>query len=287
MKKIVLNLMAISSVCSIGIAYSGTMGPTNLSPSWTGFYVGANVGGWWSQNNSVDMDGAVSFSTPLFLPTSASIANALAAVGTNDLSMNSSGFIGGGQVGYNFEYNPQVVLGVNADIDGLTQSDNKVTVNNVVGIPGFPLESYAATVSVNKNINWLGTVRGRLGYLYNPAFLLYGTGGFAYGGVSLNTSIAATESLGLPGYLPIAAQNKVNSTQIGWTAGGGVEWMFRPHWSASVEYTYYDLGTINNNVALSQITPLTIPPAVVGAAIVNTASRFSVGAIRVGLNYLF
>ena len=79
--------------------------------------------------------------------------------------------------------------------------------------------------SANANLSWFGTVRGRVGYLITPTLLIYGTGGFAYGQV---------DAWGLA------------STNTGWTAGGGVEWMFAPHWSAKVEYLYVDLSGSNS-----------------------------------------
>ena len=67
-------------------------------------------------------------------------------------------------------------------------------------------------------------MRGRVGYLITPTLLIYGTGGFAYGQVS---------AFGF------------NTTPTGWTAGGGVEWMFAPHWSAKAEYLYVDLSNMS------------------------------------------
>ena len=69
-------------------------------------------------------------------------------------------------------------------------------------------------------LDYIGTVRGRAGWLFTPTLLVYGTAGFAYGGVS--------------------AWNQTN-IRSGWTAGGGLEWMFAPNWSAKVEYLYADL----------------------------------------------
>ena len=74
------------------------------------------------------------------------------------------------------------------------------------------------------SLNWFGTVRGRAGYLFTPTLLAYGTAGFAYGGVQGNVS----------GY---------SNTRTGWTAGGGLEWLFMPHWTAKVEYLFVDLDS--------------------------------------------
>ena len=71
-------------------------------------------------------------------------------------------------------------------------------------------------------------LRGRLGFLITPTLLVYGTGGFAYGGLNGN---------GITG--------NYSNTRTGWTAGGGVEWMFMPNWSAKAEYLYTDLSSTN------------------------------------------
>ncbi|MGB8898002.1 MAG: outer membrane beta-barrel protein [Methylocella sp.] len=77
-------------------------------------------------------------------------------------------------------------------------------------------------------IDYFGTLRGRYGYLFTPTLLVYGTGGFAYGGTG-------TSSL--------------TTTPLGWAAGGGLEWMFFPNWSLKVEYLYYELAKQTSNFA--------------------------------------
>ena len=176
----------------------------------------------------------------------------------------SIAFIGGGQIGYNYDFKNQIVAGLEADIDGLTQSNSNASVNSVA-LVDFP-ENYTSTFSATKHVDYLGTVRGRLGYLFNPTLLLFGTGGFAYGGVSFNPSFTANESLGAATYPPVIVHNKIGQTRTGWTAGAGGEWMFRPNLTAKLEYTYYDLGTANSNVVLSQINNDGIPPVLWGTA---------------------
>ncbi|MFI4919082.1 MAG: outer membrane protein [Legionellales bacterium] len=285
MKKISLTIIAILSICCGNISYSGSMGPINEANKWTGFYLGANAGYWWSSSKAVNAVGTASYMNSLFPLGAGDIANALAVVGTNSFSINSDGFIGGGQVGYNYQLQNQFVLGLEADIDDLSQSNTSANTNQVVVLAHFPAEHYNSMVSVNKKLDYLGTVRGRLGYLWTPSLLLYGTGGFAYGDASLNETFTIQSSLGAPSYAPINLHNNIKKTGTGWTAGGGLEWMFRPNWSAKIEGIYYDIGTINNNVVLSQMSFLPIPPVIVAAASVNAATKFTAGAIRIGLNY--
>ena len=80
-------------------------------------------------------------------------------------------------------------------------------------------------------------MRGRFGYLLMPTLLIYGDGGLAYGGVNVSTSIFQAN---LPFTPAFASFGNLSGTEVGWTAGGGVEWMFLPNWSVKAEYLYYD-----------------------------------------------
>lgn len=285
MKKVILGVIALGSACC-NVLNAGTMGSVVNEYGWNGFYLGANAGYWWSQKNTVNTVGTPGFINPLFPFGSSSISNALAIVGTNRISNNEEGgFIGGGQVGYNYQARERLVLGLEADIDGLDKSQSS-TINRIVPVANFP-ENYTATFGIKKSIDWLGTVRGKLGFLFNPSILVYGTGGFAFGGVSLNEIFTASESLGPLSYPTIVVQNNFNRTRTGWIAGAGIEWMFGSRWSAKIEYSYYDLGTINSNIVLNQILNLGVTPVLWGSANVHSSRQFIAEAVRIGLNYHF
>jgi outer membrane immunogenic protein len=123
--------------------------------------------------------------------------------------------------------------------------------------------------------------------LLSPTFLAYATGGFAYGNVTLDTAWTAQESLGSTVFPGIATQSNVSKTLTGWTAGGGVEWLFKPSWSANLEYTYYNLTGLNASANIAQTNASTSPPALWGSAAANTSLSLSVGTIRLGINYHF
>jgi outer membrane immunogenic protein len=283
MKKFLFSLMA---VCYSNFIFAASMMTTNSEPHWTGFYLGGNAGYWQAQPDEVTTTGSANFVNPTFESGTSNIANALAQIGTNHFSLNPNGLIGGGQVGYNYQFNQGILLGLNADFDELTNSDNTYTLQKSVNLADFD-ESYAGSLSVKQKINYLGTVRARVGYLFYPTFLLYATGGFAYGNVTLDTAWTAQESLGSTVFPGIATQNNVSKTLTGWTAGGGIEWLFKPNWSASLEYTYYNLDGLNAPVTLAQINESTSPPVLWGSATANTALSLSVGTIRLGINYHF
>jgi outer membrane immunogenic protein len=149
--------------------------------TWTGLYAGLNLGGGWLDRS----DGNWLFSTS---------------------ALNTGGLIGGAQIGYNYQFTPLFVAGLETDIQGSS-----------VGGGGW-----GAT-----RVDWFGTVRGRAGVsLLNAQLLIYGTGGFAYGDLRLNNGWFGGGS----------------RTATGWTAGGGLEYAFLPNWSAKVEYLYTNLG---------------------------------------------
>jgi outer membrane immunogenic protein len=286
MKKIALSLIAVVILCYSHFIFSGGMEIINPKPHWTGFYLGGNVGYRGSQSNKVTTTGSPGFINQTFELGASNITNALAQMANNHSSLNSYGFIGGGQVGYNYESGNGVLLGLNTDFDGSTNSHNTSTLQKTVKLADFA-ENYAGSLSINQKINYLGTLRARLGYLFCPTFLVYAAGGLAYGNVTLNTTWRAQESLGPAVFPAITPQNNTSKTLTGWTAGGGIEWLFKPDWSAMLEYAYYSLNDLNSSVTLAQINRSVSPPVLWGSATANTALSLSVWTIRFGINYHF
>lgn len=191
--------------------------------TWSGIYVGINAGAAFSNNNNNNNNFAFGF---------------------NNNSSNRVGFIGGGQVGYNWQTGP-VVFGLEVD-----EQYRSSLSNNNGGFGG------------NNNVgSFLGTVRGRLGYAVVPTFMLYATGGLAYG----HTDNTANNFF--------LFNNTTNRRfGVGYTVGGGAEYMFAPNWSVKAEYLFTDLGRNNNNNAFF---------------FNNNSTRFQFHTARVGVNYHF
>ncbi len=241
-------------------------------PLWTGFYVGVNAGGAWSVNNSVD-----TISTPLFpVGLNPLVPPGLAALATASVPVGSSGgFIGGGQIGYNWQFSNSFVAGVEADIQGIARSGGAGTAAASAFVLA-PLISSA--LSSTKTVDYLGTVRGRIGFLPTPTLLAYGSGGLAYGGVDSSTSLFQAGNNGFVGF----ANGGFSDTRVGWTAGAGLEWLFWPNWSAKIDYLYYDIGAVTySSLAVS---PFFATPAY-GAP--QSTTRFNGHIVRAGLNYHF
>jgi outer membrane immunogenic protein len=253
--------------------------------SWTGFYVGVNVGGTWSDNNSIN-----TVATPISAFNAGAVAeqNALVVATTTNQSVRNNGFIGGGQVGYNYQLS-NWVAGLEADIQGIARSNNSTNLPVISSLApfGLPLENYTGTVSVSRTLNYLGTVRGRFGLLVTPNLLAYATGGLAYGGISTSNSFAFVENGGVgPGTtLPlVAGVSGTSTTRAGWTVGAGGEWMLTSNWTARLEYLHYDLGSVTDSTTLVQTIGL---PGPFHTTLVQTNTRFAGDIVRVGLNYKF
>ena len=192
--------------------------------TWNGFYAGLNLGGGWSASSGQNLVSAYWDPTYPFASNLTSNGQTnLFFLPNNNQSGNNGGVIGGLQVGYNFQFNPSIVVGVETDFQGSSLSGQGPSNYAFYPSPfagGQSLIPVAAINGGNLALDYIGTVRGRAGWLFTPTLLVYGTAGFAYGGVS--------------------AWNQTN-IRSGWTAGGGLEWMFAPNWSAKVEYLYADL----------------------------------------------
>ncbi len=257
-------------------------------PMWTGFYAGVNAGYEWSASNSVDVVSAVAFNnTAALSPLGLTYGPAAALGTTRNLPLNNSGFIGGGQIGYNYQFATSWLVGIEADIQGIAGGNGSTSAFTVVqrGAPAAPGQTVQTNVAVSKSLNYLGTVRGRFGYLLTPTLLIFGDGGLAYGGINSDTGIFGAE-VPNTGSSPFFGLGRASTTRVGWTAGGGAEWMFLPNWSAKVEYAYYDLGSVtySSGPLISNLTgggPISF---------INTAAtrtHFNGNVVRAGINYHF
>jgi outer membrane immunogenic protein len=239
-------------------------------PLWTGFYLGVNLGGTWSGHNSVQ-----TLTSPIFPDAVLFRLANLASLSTP--VDDKVGFIGGGQIGYNWQFGGNFVAGFETDIQGVANSggsEGAATFGFVGAVPVI------TTLSSKKTLDYLGTARGRLGWLFTPTLLAYGAGGLAYGGVASHTSIV---QVGLTNGFVGVGGDSFSNTRAGWTAGGGVEWMFLPNWSAKAEYLHYDLGSVGSSGALISGGAF---PAMLYAT-TQSVARFNGNVARAGLSYHF
>ncbi len=206
--------------------------------SWTGLYGGVNIG-YGFGNGDQDRGGLGYYATPGAAPP-------LPAGTVWTVANNLNGVLGGGQVGFNYQFNPWLVVGVEADAQATDVHSQGYGLG--AGNDPFWLGPRLAVATVSHSVDWFGTLRGRLGVTFPsfPNLLVYGTGGLAYGGVVANANV--TNFWPSPALPDAAAGSNYDSTRVGWAAGGGVEWFpFISHplfeaFSVKLEYLYSDLG---------------------------------------------
>jgi outer membrane immunogenic protein len=209
--------------------------------TWTGFYVGVNAGGIWPSGSR-----NINFINPTTL-------SFLALSEPGGLGSQSAGFIGGGQAGYNWQTGA-FVLGVETDFQGTTLSKETNFVSPGFIGAGVPANLVGDTLGVHlkSRLDWLGTTRGRVGYVVTPdnRLMIYATGGVAYAGATGDFNIFdATRGLALSG--------SPSKTRVGWTIGGGVEYALTNNWTIRGEYLYADLGKSNFTTPIATIAPFT------------------------------
>src|SRR5271167_2834048 len=256
---------AVSAMLGIGVASAADLpmkAPPMVVPvpTWTGCYIGAN-GGW---GFGKDHD----YLAPTVTAASQSFWNPAfnAGAAPSFFNYDTSGGVAGIQGGCNNQIG-QFVLGAEADIDWANIRGSQAIATS--GVPGFVPGAFSS----GQNLNWLGTIRGRVGWAPSNQWLLYATGGIAFGQVGYNLAFA------FPGSNDFQAISLTN-TEVGWTVGVGTEWAFTNSWSVKVEYLYVDLGNVNlvsvpAGRALNLVTSLTE----------TFQNHYNI--VRVGLNYKF
>jgi outer membrane immunogenic protein len=208
--------------------------------TWTGFYVGVNAGGVWSNGGNAS---TTVLANGVPIGTISGVAANLADVfpGSN-FGGGQTGFIGGGQAGYNWQTGA-FVFGVETDFDGTTLSRSRSVIGPSFVEPVFGLNDFF-TANGSVKLDWLGSTRGRVGYAFFPdnRLLVYGTGGIAYGGASSHLDVFdAVHGFDF-------SSSGGSSSRVGWTIGGGVEYAFTNNWILGAEYLYYDLGNRHLNI---------------------------------------
>jgi outer membrane immunogenic protein len=264
LKFIVSIAVAVSAMIGKGPAFAADLGtaPYDRTPAyivpvynWSGVYIGVNLGYGWGRSSDTS---SLVASAPLFSDTA---------------SLPMNGVLGGAQFGYNLQMQNWLV-GFEADFQGTGQSSNHsftcpagvCTSTLVAGI--LPVPGPALPVTLSQQLNFFGTVRGRVGVVVTPTVLLYATGGLAYGQVDSNSTLAGA--------------TKAQNYNPGWTVGGGIEGAIGSGWSARLEYLYLDLGNVSNTFTSNVL-------AAGGFAQLTGSfnSHVTDSIVRAGLNYKF
>jgi outer membrane immunogenic protein len=205
--------------------------------SWTGFYIGGNLGGAWAHADVTDSFFGLNFSN----------------------GSNNGVFIGGGQVGGNYQFN-NFVIGVEGTFDWAANSNNSTT---GIAIPNGDI------IQVTSNNTWIATVAGRLGVAFDRV-LIYAKGGGAWVGNSSFTVTDVTTGVSITG-------SNSNNTS-GWLVGGGIEWAFANNWTVKAEYDYIGLSGRTFTVPV-------VGPFVVGDTFTTGSNNIQMATV--GVNFLF
>lgn len=215
--------------------------PAYLPPyNWTGCYVGGHVGYGWGRSEST-----------------ATTANANFPIGFVFDPTDLGGAIAGGQAGCNYQMD-HWVFGVEGDLSWSDIKGDETSVSPLI---------IGNSTTTHTKLTWLADITGRVGYAWNQ-WLLYAKGGAAWTHVEANSLTGPVA--------PAPGTTAGSETRLGWIVGGGVEWGFAPHWSAKVEYNYFDFGTADV-IRVTAATGLQN----------HRDSRLTVNVAEIGLSYHF
>jgi outer membrane immunogenic protein len=216
---------------------------------WTGCYIGGNVG--WGLGRDTNLGETTG------VPE-------LAVVSLPSVTGDTKGVLGGGQVGCNYQFAPNWVIGIEGDGEA---ANIKRGVTDSVSFTN-PLTGLPATISgtAHAQTDWIASVIGRLGWTWDRV-MLYAKGGAAWAGHKYSAD------------LPTFNNIETSVVRPGWTVGGGVEWAFWDNWSAKVEYDFYGFSTAN--ISLPG-TIAGVPEVVRGVNVKQTSQT-----VKFGINYRF
>jgi len=238
--------------------------PVYLPPApiftWTGIYVGGQIGyAWGSGNQNFQV---VDPLDQVFLNTG--------------VGGSPSGVIGGAHVGYNYQIN-QWVFGLEGTVDGTSLSN---TVN-----AAFPFAFGGSAITAHSSADIQGSIRGRLGIAWDRA-LIYATGGVAFGGFKTDYSFIGNLNgvHALNGGQTFFGNNNFSNTRVGWTVGGGIDYAITGNWSVFAEYRYTNFGHIGSPGLFAG--GFAVAPVLAGA-FVNSNRTINQNQVQIGFSYRF
>jgi len=239
MRKFLLASSAIAALMVAAPAGAADM-PVKARPlpppapvfTWTGFYIGAHVGGAWGTTESTLNSVSVNFDCPVVVDDLVALQvlcprdRTLSGFSIPISQTQTNGFLGGVQGGYNLQIAPWAVIGVEAQF---SWTDLKGTSPCVL------------VLSCTTEHDWITTLAGRFGVTYDR-LMLYVKGGIAWSKVDYSAAL----NLGF-----ISASTSVSDTRVGGMFGAGIEYAFLPNWSAKIEYNYIDFNSEDYNFPVS------------------------------------
>lgn len=276
-------LLATTALAFVGPAFAAdippSMMPTKAPPmvrapafSWTGCYVGGHLGGGWGHSSISDPNiGVLGPGLGYFAPAGGSI-------GINQ----GAGFLGGGQLGCDYQFATNWVIGLAGDFSWTNLGGSTTDPYAFAAADPFFGGKSGVPATLHDRTEWLATTTARLGYAWDH-WMLYGKGGAAW--EHSRDSIGPLFGWGTPGSICFAGAGFVGcnpsgtDTEAGWTVGVGLTWAFANNWSAGIEYDHYGFG--------SHSVTLTDPNVGVGnpSAPITVSQR--IDAVKLTVDYHF
>ncbi|MEZ5899218.1 MAG: outer membrane beta-barrel protein [Hyphomicrobiaceae bacterium] len=219
---------------------------------WSGFYIGGDLGGAITRNANVS-DACSPYPFCNQRPAFSDV--------------DSSGVIGGVHIGYNWAASPGFVIGIEGDFKWTNLGESSVATN--INAAGAVLGPVGHTWSAD--VNWLASVRGRLGFNLTPMALIYFTGGVAWKDADYTAREVFTNS---------SASTSFSNTDTGYVLGAGLEWALDSHWLLRTEYLFYNFDGVS---ASTPHTTVFAPPVTANASWDNS----DIHSFNVGLSYKF
>jgi outer membrane immunogenic protein len=256
-----LSLTLGRSALAADLAYKASPAP---DWSWTGLYAGFHAGWGWA----ADSTGTAA---------SAFTSSPISPFGAATLPLSSSGAVAGVQLGYNWQFAPRWVVGIEGDISatGLKTTQTASTTSGMAtcAVPG----TACGSVTMTQDVNWLASARGRIGYLIGPG-LAYVTGGAAFANVGDKANATQVFPVASTFY-PATA----NTTKPGWVLGAGYEFMLGNDWTLRAEYLHYSFDSVSATTG-----PVFPGPVAVGGLSANYVwSPLNIDIMRLGVDYKF
>jgi|SRR5579872_889651 len=270
MRKLLLGAAGLVALSSVNVFAADlplrAPAPVEAAFSWTGLYVGGNVG-WHGGSDSIStVSNPVGFPPPINAKMDA----------LTPTSLKPQGATAGLQIGYNWQID-RFVVGIESDANWLEGSASRHLIfpfatGNFVPVGSFMDNSVSS--------RFIGTFRPRAGFTVDR-LLLYATAGAAFGSIKTIDSFCNNGC-------PTPAGNSDSATgiatKVGWTAGAGAEWAITNSWSIKAEYLFVNLGSFSTlNLGSANCGAFLIP----GSCSISTNHKYADNIVRVGANYHF
>jgi outer membrane immunogenic protein len=276
MKKqlVVILATAASAVVLGGAASAADLPVYTKAPAataaydWSGVYIGGHIGGGWSTTGFQDPTAGTAVSA---------FDDGFAPGGLSGTNANTSGFLGGGQIGWMYQI-ARLVVGGDLDFSKTSLTGSGGGAANL----GFFNFGQSATEAYSVHTDWTATSTATIG-LARGEWLVYSKGGAALAHNSYNVNIAANDPF--MGPFGFSAPG-TSETRVGWTVGVGLKWAFWNNWFANIEYDYLDFGSKAQGFT-GQLTEHTGLPAIPQNATLTPIFNERISELKFGINYKF